>query len=61
MKKYLQWRDYMERRYDTLPSRYWTEDYECANCNEMFALDEPPWDSIPLCDLCRTERSGYRE
>ena len=30
-------------------------EYECCNCNEMFHLDEPPWDGLEMCDECREE------
>ncbi len=30
-------------------------EYECWNCNEMFHLDEPPYDGFEYCDECRVE------
>lgn len=30
-------------------------EYECWNCNEMFHLDEPPYDGFEYCDECRIE------
>ena len=30
-------------------------EYECWNCNEIFELDEPPYDGFEICDECRAE------
>ena len=30
-------------------------EYECRNCNEIFELDEPPYDGFEICDECRAE------
>ena len=33
--------------------------YECWNCNEMFHLDEPPYDGFEYCDECRAEEESF--
>ena len=30
-------------------------EYECWNCNEIFELEEPPYDGFEICDDCRLE------
>ena len=30
-------------------------EYECMSCNEMFHLEEPPWDGLEMCDECRED------
>ena len=27
-------------------------EYECWNCNEIFELEEPPYDGFEICDDC---------